>query len=182
MHAHQKGMALSELLIVMMLIAVLAALCSPFLLTMIHNEKSRALKIQLKQAIIFAKQLAITSHDTLAFCVGHDHHCFAKPTTNGLIYVDSFQDGVLHHPAQLKQIIPLPKASGELMLRTFPRYRNAILFHADDRLLSDNGTFWFCANNKPVWAITINRIAAINEVAPNNAGTILDHQGRPLEC
>lgn len=179
-----QGMSLFELLIVLALIGMLAVISVPSLLTLHQNEQGNELKSQLKHALMLTKTEAIATHDTLAFCMGHDNTCASAPITSGLIYTDIFHDGILHDNNQLRGNITFPTFHGELHFRSFPHYRSALLFKARDWVESDNGTFWLCLKKggKPQWGITINRFAMIHDLTANAKGDILDARGQALMC
>lgn len=180
----QQGMLLYELLIVLTLIGMMATFSLPSLFSTYRHSKSNNLKMQLAHALSLTKRKAALMHNTIAFCIGNHHNCFESPNNVGLLFKDTFGDGVLHHKNQLIDAIMLPDYSGELHFRTFPKYRQSLLFHGETWVESDNGTFWFCPNKnkKPIWGITINRFAMIHELQPNNNDDIIDSSGKALPC
>lgn len=184
MSQSSQGMSLFELLIVLALIGILAVVSVPSLLTLQHNEQSNELKSQLIHALMLTKAETMATHDTLAFCVGHDNKCASKPITSGLLYADIFHDGILHDNKQILSHITFPAFQGALHFRSFPHYRSALLFKGRDWVESDNGTFWLCLNKsgKPQWGITINRFAMIHDLTANAKGDILDAKGQALTC
>ena len=178
------GLNLYEVLVVLALMVTLASLSQPILSTILHNQRDETLKTNLKHALLLSKQYAITSHDTLVFCVGHDAKCFKQPITEALLYADTFHDGKLYTRSQLRRSFALPTVKGTLLLRTYPHYRQAILLSAHERLTSDNGTFWFCAHKKrqPTWAVSMNRHGLIHDLTPTANGDIIDAKGNQLAC
>lgn len=180
----EKGLSLYELLIVLMLISMMAAWCLPSFTSFYHREKTQALKTILRNALSLAKKEALLTRDTIAFCLGHGTECFQQPITSALIYTDTFHDALLHDKTQIRSVIALPPINGTLLLRSFPRYRHAIVFKTNDGIDSDNGSIWFCEqkDTHPQWGISINRAAMIHDLTPNAKGDITDAKGQLLRC
>src|ERR1700733_9692948 len=172
MRNNKQGSTFYELLIVLILIVVMVSLGHSVLAGFFMQEKSQAFNSSLKRSLLLAKKYAWRLPETIAFCVGHNKQCFAKPLTEALIYTDDYHDGKLHDKKQIKRVVMLPTVSGDLLFRTFPSYRNILLFHAQDGLKSDNGTFWYCPTKqgKPRFGIAINRLAMIHDLIPNKQG------------
>jgi len=179
----QSAFTLMELLISLSIIAILMAISFPAAHDFMTRTQDEILQAQLLRAIEIAKREARATHTPVALCQSNNQMTCAGNWQDGqLIFLDEQMDGVVHGNDQILTVMRTQSQHGSIHWRAFPGYRHYLLFLPTGFLHSDNGTFWHCHADKPIWAIIISKVGRTRVALPDEKGEIRDSHGKLLSC
>ncbi len=170
------GFTIFEMLIALVIIGIALALSFPELRHFYQRADADMIRLTLLRAIDFAEQEARARHTSVVL---------RKSSNNGwLIFADSDEDGVVHDKDAIIQIIQNRQRAGNIYFRSFPFYRDFLLFPATGLTAYDNATFWYCNNgdDAPVWAVSMSKTGKTHTRYPDADGTMKDSSGNVLGC
>jgi type IV fimbrial biogenesis protein FimT len=179
----QSGFTLIELIISFVIFAILFTISITSINHFYSTSQQNLLRKQLLQALYFARDYAQAKHLAIGLCASkNSRQCLRLWNNRLIIFVDNTEKGIIQLPQQIVHIFNLPTFTGKLYWRSFPIYREYVLFSS--YLSAANGTFWYCDAKKfsPQWAIVINRVGRIRQIYPDKNGVIKDGSGKVLEC
>ena len=136
----RRGYSLIECLVVLAIIAILAAIGLPALRGYLQRTHDQLIQQQLVQVVRFAQQTA----DARGIALGVTRRADAL-----LVFVDTNKDVIYRSHLNLY--------AGELFWRTYPFYRNYLVFNPRPSSVIDNGVLWYCRakQHQPVWAVMV---------------------------
>ncbi len=146
-----NGYSLIEVMLVLAISMVLAYWVMPGMSAWFNRTNNEVLKAQLTQAIYFAQ--------------AESHHRY---TPVGLRIEDGKGLSVfLEKNNQVIRHLPLHQQGGKLHLRSFPYYRDYLLFLPDGLVDNDNATLWYCYRHaaSPAFALTLSKSGVVHAVA-----------------
>ena len=185
MRKPQHAYSFIEMLTVLVIIAIVASLSLPSFNEFWQRDHDAEIKLQVLNALQLAREAAQINSTSVAVCKSTDLiHCGGQWREGVLIFVNAAEDGVLNNKNQLIAAIAFPKATGQLLWRAFPFYRDYLLFSAIDTSNVNNGTFWYCRQQAttPRFAIIVNQSYRARVEYPDKNGVILDGRGKALVC
>jgi type IV fimbrial biogenesis protein FimT len=167
MEFYKKGFSLFELIIVLTIISIAAAIAIPSLYSLSENSTNRLNAEQLLRAINLARGEAVARHDEVVLCKNVE-----------------WQNGYMILNKNQKIFIFENRIKGQIHWRAFPIGRNDLRFLPAGFADTENGTFWYCphADKNPVWAIAVGSSGRARLVLPNFKGNIVDDKGKELVC
>lgn len=178
-----QAFTLLELCIVILIVSVIAVLSLPSYRYLLDVSQQQVAQAEILRMIQLAQKTALAKHLPVIICKSKDYlHC------NG-----SWQDGeivVVHTEAADAAIDPQQIIYSELPRhilhwRSYPRYRNYIMFMPEGLLASDNASFWYCRDvqSAPAFAIVLSKSGRTRVLHPDHEGHIRvkDNQ-RDLSC
>ncbi|HLB41426.1 MAG TPA: GspH/FimT family pseudopilin [Gammaproteobacteria bacterium] len=183
--SNQKAFSLFETLIVLAIVGVFATISLPWLKRVYDYANGKILQSQLLHAIQFARQEAQIRQVPVALCKSSNHTvCSGNWLDGQLVFVDQNKNGVVSSNEQVLITIQTRANRGLLHWRSFPSQRDDLLFLPTGTMRSDNGTFWYCLDNRSLakWAISLSKTGRARVSYPNQHGVILDARGKPLQC
>lgn len=180
----QRAFSLLELLITLSLLAIAASLVVPGLTSFTHHTMDEWLQAQLLHTIEFAHTEAFLRHVPIGVCGQEGKGCGENWAQGQLVFTDENEDGKILTQDQILLVMQTHVPTGAIYWRSFPVYRHYLQFSPSGDLLSDNGTFWFCADKAklPTWAIMLSKSGRARKAYPNQQGEIKDAKGLPLPC
>ena len=153
-----------ELLVVLAIVALMSAIGVPYLRLLSERQEAQNLQSQVIAAIRTAQQYARALRKPVVLCATQDFKtCTTEPVLDLMSFVDDYGDGQMHESSQILHVQQNGK-HGQLHWRTFPRYRDYLLFNANGFLHSDNGTIWYtrtAAETDPIWKIILSKSGRI---------------------
>jgi len=171
-----QAFTLMETLVVLAIVGIILAMSLPVLRHFYQRTDADMMRLTLLRAIDFAEQEARARHTSVVL---------RKSSHNGwLLFVDSDEDGVLHDKAAIIEIIQNRQRAGNIYFRSFPFYRDFLLFPAAGLTAYDNATFWYCnmGDDAPVWAVSMSKTGETHTRYPEADGTMKDSSGNVLAC
>jgi Tfp pilus assembly protein FimT len=180
-----KGFSLLETLVILSITAILVTLSFPLLRYFLNRHQDEMLQSQLQQAIETASQEARIKGVPIGLCASQTGtRCRGEWQEGLLLFIDEKEDGVIHDQAQRLAVFSLKSAPGKLHARSYPAYRQHLLFMPSGLMPSDNATFWFCYRERtqPSWAMMLSKSGNTRLVYPDQDGVIKDAQQQPLRC
>ena len=178
-----RGVTFIEALIVLAIMSVLAAVTLPSMRHYLGQSHAEVVKAQILESIQIANQQAKTRHLPVALCRSHDRlTCSRDHGEDVLIFVDESDDGVVLDQSKLLLVRQLNLQQGDLFLRSYPAYRQYLLFVPQGLTRSDNGTIWYCQDATLIWAVMLNKTGRARVALPDQHGVINDGNGTPLSC
>lgn len=182
MHS-QSAFTFLEMLTALFIATILAAIALPALHHVSDRAQEQVALGQLIQAIESAKITAETRRVPVSLCMSQDQLTCAGGWGNShVVFIDENAEGVLHDASQIISIVQTPLKQAKIYVRTFPVYRNNLLFLPSGFLHEDNGTFWYCHDASPAWAVIINQSGRVRTAYPDKNGKMNDVSGKPLSC
>lgn len=180
-----RGIQLIELVMVIAIVMILASL-APFCWRhlFIHAQETMLLN-DLLQTIQTAQSEAQARGVAIALCQSKDQTTCAGQWMDGfMIFMNENQDGKVRHVSEIVAAVKPQLREGILFLRSYPHYRGYLLFQSQSTMTNDNSTFWYCrpSQDKPAWAIIINRHGRLKVVYPDKKGMIVDSKDQSLLC
>lgn len=159
-----QAFSLIELLIVLFIITILAALGFPSLRGYLNHTDDQLLQQHIVQIIRFAQQEANANDALVTLSIGKEW----------LVAID----GKVLYRAAIK-----PQA-GRLHWRSYPSYREYLSFYPQDQANTDNATYWYCEYQQttPKWSIAMSKSGQTQIMRPDSVKEIRDSRGRPLSC
>jgi len=180
---HHSGFTLIEALISLTIIAILAAISLPAARDFISHTQEELLQKQLIHVIQLAKHEAIAMHAPVGLCQSDNQStCSGSWEQGQLIFLDETADGIVHSRQQIISVMQMSVQHGRIKWRSFPRYRQYLLFSPMQWMENENGTFWHCHADKSVWAMTVSKTGRTQIIYPNKKGEIKDGRGQALNC
>lgn len=158
-------MTLSELLLVLFLMTIVFITTIPSQEIFIEKSKEHVISTQLLRAINLARNEAITRG--LLVILGKN-----KTWQQG--YVMSVEGKIIY-------TFQNPTHQGVLSWRA-ARQQDNVQFLPTGITNTDNGTFWYCRQNIPTWAIVISKVGRARIVYPNQSGEINLRPLDPVHC
>lgn len=170
-----RAFTLLEVLIVLVIISIMAGISIPYLKNFITSTQEEAIRTELIQAIRYAQQEAELRHAEIMYLLEN---------TKQIIFINEYQDGIVHEPSQILYEHKLNLHHGKLSMRSYPFYHKYIRFDPVRVNQNDNATFWYCSQNSenPSWAISVNKSGRSRIMLPDNNGEIFDANHRKLAC
>lgn len=184
MRRTQRAFTLAEVSVTLFIIGILLAMSLPMLKNFIDRTDDELVQSQLLQAIELAREQALLRGVSMVLCQSSDHWRCEKNAGNSLIiFINEDEDGLLHTKDLRVAVVQMKSHHGKLYWRSFPFYRDYVLFSAEI-LQTDNGTFWYChaGASHPVWAVMLNKTGRARVMYPNKNGEINESHGEPLTC
>lgn len=179
----QCAFTLIEVLIALLISAILVAISIPTVKHFLQQAQDDMLQRQLVRAIDLARLEAQVRHLPVSLCRTKDTmNCGGDWQEGQLIFIDENADGIVRNQEKIISVMQSVSRHGSLHWRSFPAYRNYILFLATGWMRNDNGTFWHCHHQLAVWAIVLNKRGKTRVVYPDRNGEIKDDHGRALTC
>lgn len=181
----QFAFTLVEVIITLSIMMILLAVSIPsirFFVDRIHDD---ILLQQLFNTLQLAHQESRVRNSRMVLCKSNNHvSCSGQWIEGQLIFEDENEDGIVHSKKQIVAVIQSITHQGVLYWRSFPYYRDQIVFLPSGLTQSDNGAFWYChaMNQLPVWALMLNKSGKVRVVYPNKQGVIIDGHGKQLNC
>lgn len=180
-----QGFTFIEILIILTLIAILTALSFPLLQHILNQTYAQTLQSQLLNALEVAGQEARNLGVPVALCPSEDRvTCNKKFSKELIIFTHEKEENTLASKSQLIIVVPLSLHKGNLHWRSYPHYRETLVFLPSGLLRSDNSTFWFChkQSKSPAWAVVLNQYGRTRVVNPDQTGVIKDAHNKILSC
>jgi type IV fimbrial biogenesis protein FimT len=169
------GFSLFELLIVMMIAMIVFMITVPNEKHFLQTSQEEIVAQQLLQAIYSARSEAMMRGTVVTLCRSTDlKNCSGENWLQG--YIMKSGDKLISTYQNVT-------ATGKIHWRSFPKNRDVLTFLPSGFSEVENGTFWYCAaNNKPRWAIIMNRSGRARLALPDHSGKISDGSGKILAC
>lgn len=181
----QCAFSLFELLITLSIMSILLLIAFPLSKIFFDHSREQVLQSQLLHAIQVARDEARVRGVAVVLCKSKDQRRCSGDWINGqIVFMDKNQDGIVHDPSQILMVFQLGSQQGILHWRSFPVFRDYLLFLPSGFPRNDNGTFWYCpaSAHLPAWAIVIAKSGRVRIVLPDQHGVIKDDQGKMLSC
>jgi len=184
MHS-QKAFTLIETLAALAIIAIVLAMSLPALRHFFNRTDDDIVKLTLIEAIDLARQEAHARHVPVVLCKSNNQlSCSGNWADGLLIFMDVNGDGVVRDREQIIQVMQGKPRYGKIYWRSFPYYRDYLLFPPAGLMRYDNATFWYCHTDSasPVWAIVLSKTGKTRVDYPDADGNIKDGNGKTLSC
>ncbi|MBA3660864.1 MAG: prepilin-type N-terminal cleavage/methylation domain-containing protein [Gammaproteobacteria bacterium] len=179
-----NGFSILEMMMALVIVSVMSLMIWPPMLSFLTRLDDETLPTQLIHVIESAKRQAYLHHRPVALCRTADgEYCIDAPSRHLLLFVnDKNTVGKPHRESKIATIDFA--ASGYLQWRSFPKYRQHLLFFPQAHVQTDNATLWYClhANQSPRWAVVLNQDARPRIIYPDRAGALRDSKGHLLSC
>lgn len=163
-----NGYTLLETVIVLAITMILACCALPDLHRWFYRANDEVIAAQLAQAIAFARAESNARFAPVGLRLGN---------AKGLAIFLEESDQVIRY-------LPFRQRNGVLHWRSYPHYREYLLFLPEGSLESDNGTFWYCNQHQttPAFAVTLNKSGITHVILPDKQGDVRDASGKKLMC
>ncbi|MBX3709050.1 MAG: GspH/FimT family pseudopilin [Gammaproteobacteria bacterium] len=179
----EHAFTLIEMLITLFVIAILAATAFPALQLFWDRTQDQILQSELLHAIKLAKFEAFARRMPVAICQSKNQQtCIGDWSDGQIVFVNESADGVVNHKESILAVVKATSHHGQLYWRSFPNYRQYVLFLPTGSMRSDNGTFWHCHGELVRWAMMLSKSGRIRLVYPDKDGVIKDSSGKSLSC
>lgn len=182
---NKHAFSLLETLISISILAILLAVALPCWHSWIAHEHSEILRMQLINAIRLAQQESAIRRVPVVLCKSNNFtDCAFDGRVGLLIFMDEKQGGVVQDQNAILSVIQYSSFKGFLYWRSYPIYRDYLLFLPSGFLRCDNSTFWYCRNKlaTPAWAVTLSKTCKMRVYYPDAHGRLEDQHGRNLIC
>lgn len=159
-----NGYTLMEAMIVLAIVSMIATFSLPGLTEYYTESSAHVIETQIVQLLHRAIKESQTRHLSMGICMGDEKgQCLSAQTNHLILFIDSDLDGQIHDPQQLIQVLDLSESIGKLNWRSYPHYRNYLLFTSGNDE-DDNATFWFCQKGQsmPTFVIKLNKVGMIS--------------------
>jgi type IV fimbrial biogenesis protein FimT len=154
------GFSLIELLIVLMLVAILSLAATSGWHRFIENERKHIMLSQIEQSLNFAKQAALSHHETVSLCAAaSDTQCGDNWSNGILIFLDPNNQG---QPTSNHLLSRVPRLlnNGIIEWRGWLATKQ-IHFAADGFPHGSNGTFYLIQSGKEQAIVAINELGRV---------------------
>lgn len=136
----QYGVTLLELMIVLIMVSILAALAGPSFTGSINRSQVNGMRDGLASAFQFARSEALKRKGPVTACSSSDQATCSGSWQNGwIIFSDTDGDGALDGGEQILQV-----EYGENGINAYASAANAVTFSSIGRAVSGAGTYGFC--------------------------------------
>jgi prepilin-type N-terminal cleavage/methylation domain-containing protein len=182
---YPHGFTFIEALTALAIISITLAITLPVLSQFAARAHDEISKQSLLQVLLAAREEAHTRHVSIGLCKSDDQkHCSGKWATGQLLFIDANGDGVIHDAEQIILVTRGKSLQGNIFLRSFPFWRDYLLFPPYGLMPYDNATFWYCRVHDlaPRWAIVLSKTGKTRVISPGADGHIKDSNGKLLEC
>lgn len=182
---HLQGATLLETLLALAILAILFSCASPWLNDFYQTTSEEILQYDLLQFIKLAQQAAEANHVPIAICKSKNQVTCKGEWLDGLIlFVNENRDGVVAHQEKILYVKQFRGLKGTLNFRSFPFYRDYLLFLPNGLKQTDNSLFWYCRYSKsePSFAIALAKSGRVRILKPEKTGGIYDVHGKKLQC
>ncbi|MEM8500594.1 MAG: GspH/FimT family pseudopilin [Pseudomonadota bacterium] len=165
-HAHpacvrrQHGLTLLELMIVLIMVSILAALAGPSFTGSINRSQVNGMRDGLASAFQFARSEALKRKGPVTACSSADQATCSGNWQNGwIIFSDVDGDGALDGGEQILQV-----KYGEDGLNAYASAANAVTFSSIGRAVAGDGSYGFCHphQNTVGKSLTVTVTGALN--------------------
>jgi len=183
--SEHHGMTLIEVMLVLIIIGIVASMSLSWLNTFYLRNQNDLRKSQLLTTLQFARLQSRAKHLPVALCKSKNHRTCGGDWSDGqLIFLDTKRDGIVHTKEQILAVMQTKFQPGTLHWRSYPHYRDYLLFMPMGLASNDNATFWYChkQNETPAWAIILSRSGVTRVVEPDKNGEVKDSHGKALSC
>lgn len=184
MHS-QHAFTLLEALIALTIISIISMITLPNLQEYFFTTQDEIFHSRLLHTLQFAQQEAEIQHMPIALCKSKTYQlCDGEWLDGQLVFKNENQDGLVKDKNNIISVRQNSQTKGQIHWRSFPFYRDYLLFFPVNWHKENNGTFWYCHSHvtKPVWAIKIGRSGQFSSAYPDVNGNINDAKGHPLSC
>lgn len=187
--AQHKGFTLTELLVVLSIICLLALIASPSLHNLYQQAKSRAVAYELYRFMQFARSTAVYKGRVITVCASQDNlNCVNSRNWSGhklLLFDDKNHNGTREADESLIRILSLSRHSGSLQWRSFGN-KPWLQWQSNGMTYFQNGNFLYCpANKKPQLAfqLTLNAAGRLYFMDDKNKDGIVEgSDGKNIQC
>lgn len=162
------GYTLMETMMVLVIVMILACCALPDLHRWFSRANDEVLTTQLEQAIAFAQAESGARYSAVGLRLDN---------IKGLIVFLKESDQAIRY-------LPFHQQGGVLHWRSYPYYRDYVLFVPEGTLESDNATFWYCYQRQtaPAFAVTLSKSGITHRILPDKQGDVRDASGKKLMC
>lgn len=181
----RKGFSLIELMIVIAIISIIAALAVPSFENIIRKQKVIGEANRLFSLLYFAKSEAIKRNVVITICKSDNRvECGGTWSDGWIVFVDSNKDG---DRSVSETVISMGRIAGDYRLSwTAFGSNNYIRFTDKGLTLGQNGTFKLCPNDgdaRFARAVVISKTARVRLSKDSNSdGIYEDASGNALNC
>jgi prepilin-type N-terminal cleavage/methylation domain-containing protein len=182
---YQYGFTFIEALTALAIISITLVITLSVLSQFAARADDEISKQSLLQVILAAREEAHMRHVSTGLCKSDDQkHCSGKWSSGQLLFIDANGDGVIHDPAQIILVTQGKARHGNIFLRSFPVWRDYLIFPPYGLMPYDNATFWYCRIHdiSPRWAIVLSKTGKTRVISPGADGHIKDSNGKLLAC
>jgi type IV fimbrial biogenesis protein FimT len=154
------------------LIVILMAFTVPNQTFLIQKTNAQVSSAELLRAIQLARSEAILREETVSLCKSDNQQTCSGAWESG--YIITTKNQLLFAFRN--------NLRGKIHWRAFPAGREDLQFNALGAPNSENGTFWFCPDKNPAWAIMLSKSGRVRISFPDKSGTIKDDKGEVITC
>lgn len=186
MRAHQCGVSLTELMVVVAIAAVIGAFGLPSFLGLYESMRTRSAVNQLIAAVYFARHAAVSYRQPVTLCPSTDRvRCGGSFEFGAIAFVDDDRDGRRDpEDTLLAAFDPLP-AGSRASWRAFGN-RRYLRFLPTGMTHWQNGHFLYCppGGDPHLAREVIINVQGRARLAPDRDGDgiVEDARGRPVRC
>ena len=155
-----SAFSLIELLITLSIIIILLAITLPSEKLFFNNTVDQLAAYQLLRAIQLARQEAMVRGSKVTLCQSQDARNCGGDWRDGYII-----------QANQKTLFSF-KSKAFIHWRAFPKTRTDLQFLPNGMTYAENGTFWYCDQDKVRWAIVISQSGRARMVWPDKWGKV----------
>ncbi len=182
----ESGLTLLELIFVVALLSIFAAMAAPPLGGIIEQRKSAEIARTLREAVEFTRAAAIGSGGLATLCRSRDGRSCGGTWADGMIvFLDADGERVPENQAALLRVFRFPSPSGAIRWRSFGN-RQYLQMTALGFTRNQSGNFTYCPDNgdsRLARQLIINAAGRIREAEDRDGdGLREDSAGRPIEC
>lgn len=148
----EQGFTLTELLIVVALLAIIAQFAGPAWQEFIAKNRSQALMHSIERAVHQARSLAVTQRMKVELCGSPTQDdCKSDWSKGWLIRPAS------NNPAQPNSPLHLTAINESNLKLQWAGFRQQIVFHPSGISSTSNGRFYLCRKQQIDWQLVLNR-------------------------
>ncbi|MET1081101.1 MAG: GspH/FimT family pseudopilin [Pseudomonas sp.] len=155
MHSHERAVSLTELLIILTVVAIGSLVVAPNFSALIQRHRHQALEELLKHALQSARTRAVLTGKTTEVCASANGQTCTGPWMQGWIIRDLSSSSVLQQFAATPQVH-----------LQWTGYSNSIRFHGNGTSPISNGRFYSCYQQQIFWQLVLNRQGRIRSAVP----------------
>ena len=184
-----SAFSLLELLVVMAIISIAAALAFPSFSQLVEKHRSQQAAYGLQHVMQFARAQALAKGKTLTVCAGNEQQqCINSADWSNktlLIFIDSNTNGNLDAGEELLRIFDLKSYQGRLLWRSFGN-KTYLQWQSNGMTYYQNGSFLFCPHNgntKNAFLLILNAAGRLYFASDKNGdGIVEDSSGNNVQC